>query len=203
MEQALFEVEMQHTDDTFVKLAHMQYDLFCTRNRIVRTLFSAGLVLLGFANSEKWWGILVIAYGCYILTSKYSSANHTAHKLTAQLKAANQPYPCSRYVFRRKAMDVITLPEGTRLGEPLAYIDVEQLGEDGDYFYVFRDGYGGYMVPKKALGAKEEAFREFLQRETGKVFRSSAAPLVRLFRWSQSRETRTQGRMLKKKRKLF
>ena len=59
----IFQETIQHDDKTFESLAHMQSDLFCKSNRISRTILSVGALLLGIANSEAWWGILVIAYG--------------------------------------------------------------------------------------------------------------------------------------------
>ena len=82
---AEFEIKMQHDEDTLEAMAHMQYDLFCKSNRIVRSLLSVGFILLGVVNHDTWWGILVIAYGCYLTTSTYASANHTARKLIAAI----------------------------------------------------------------------------------------------------------------------
>ena len=42
-----YEVTMQHNADSLLALSRMQYDLFCTRNRIVRTILSAILVIIG------------------------------------------------------------------------------------------------------------------------------------------------------------
>ena len=185
---ALYQVAMQHTEKSFEALAHMQYDLFCKGNRVARTLLSLVLVVCGVMNFSKWWGILITAYGCYLTTSTYSSANHTAHKLTKRLRDSGMPFPSSRYVFQKKSMEVISLPEEKPLGKPLAYADVRRLGEDLEYFYIFRDQYGGYMIPKAALEEKEEAFRAFLQERTGQTFRGRAAPVVRLYRWIQARK---------------
>ena len=44
-----YNVTMQHSEQTFEKLAHMQYDLFCKSNLIVRTL-------LGMARFVGWQG---------------------------------------------------------------------------------------------------------------------------------------------------
>ena len=41
---AAFDITMKHTEESLEALAHMQYDLFCQKNRIVRTLLSAGMV---------------------------------------------------------------------------------------------------------------------------------------------------------------
>ena len=77
-----YEVTMQHSADSLLALSRMQYDLFCTRNRIVRTILSAVLVIIGVLNYSAWWGILLLAYGCYLTTSTYVSPDRTAHKLT-------------------------------------------------------------------------------------------------------------------------
>lgn len=188
---AFYEIEMRHTEKSFEALAHKQYDLFCKRNRIVRSLLSAGLILFGVTRTSDWWGILVVAYGCYLLTSTYSAANHTAHKLVKQLKESGLDFPASRYVFKKNAMEVISLPEETPLGNPLRYADILRLGEDREYLYIFRDSYGGYMLPKTALGEKEPAFRAFLEEKTGQSFRGKSAPVVRLIRWLKRRGNRS------------
>ena len=78
-----FEVKMQHDEDTLEAMAHMQYDLFCKSNRIVRSLLSVGFILLGVVNYEAWWGILVIAYGCYLTTSTYNK--NLFHNITSHI----------------------------------------------------------------------------------------------------------------------
>lgn len=177
-----YQVEMQHTEKSFEALAHMQYDLFCVGNRVARSLLSLGLVILGVANFSQWWGVLITAYGCYLITSTYSAANHTAHKLTKQLRDNGLDFPASRYVFKKKAMEIISLPEETPLGKPLPYAEIFRLGEDREYFYIFRDRYGGYMIPRAALGEREEAFRAFLEEKTDQIFLGRSAPVIRLLR---------------------
>ena len=177
-----YQVEMRHTEKSFEALAHMQYDLFCVGNRVARSLLSLGLVVLGVVNFSQWWGVLVTAYGCYLVTSTYSAANHTAHKLTKQIREGGLDFPASRYIFKKKSMLIVSLPEETPLGKLLTYTDVFRLGEDREYFYVFRDRYGGYMIPKAALEEREDAFRIFLEEKTGQTFQGRAAPVVRLLR---------------------
>jgi hypothetical protein len=183
-----FEVAMQHTEKSFESLSHMQYDLFCQGNRYGRTGLSVLLMLAGILNFSQWWGVLIVAYGCYLVTSTYSSANHTAHKLAQQIKASGMPFPASRYVFRKKAMDIISLPEEEKQSS-LAYVDICRLGEDWEYFYLFRDQYGGYMIPKAALGERESDFRDFLEQESGLRFRMRTAPVIRLMRRLSARKS--------------
>ena len=184
-----FEVKMQHDEDTLVSLSHMQYDLFCTRNRVARSVLSVLLVILALLyGGGSWWSLLIIAYACYLTTSTYASSNRTAHKLSEQLKATNLPFPASRYIFGQDGMRIITLPDGEEL-EPLPYSKVLQLGEDMKAYYLFRDQYGGYMIPKTELGEQEEAFRNFVQSKTGKKFIRRLTPIRRLRMWLDSRNS--------------
>ena len=91
-----YNVTMQHTEHTFEKLAHMQYDLFCKGNLIARTMLGMAAVIFGIINLSAWWGVLLIAYGSYLITGKYNSANHTAHKLAKQIRESGMDFPASR-----------------------------------------------------------------------------------------------------------
>ena len=183
---ARFDVKMQHNEDSLLALSHMQYDLFCSRNRLARSLLSAALVVTGVIYGSNWWSLLIIGYGVYLMTSTYASSNRTAHKLCEQLKAASLPFPSSRYIFEEKAMRAITLPDGEEL-EPLRYDKVLRLGEDRDAYYLFRDQFGGYRVPKQALGKREEEFRAYVQKKTGLNFYRRLTPLRRLRDWMSKR----------------
>lgn len=177
-----YEVTMQHTEDSFEALAHMQYNLFCTKNRIARTVLCLLAVTAGIINFSQWWGILLVAYGCYLTTSTYSSANHTAHKLSAQIKASGLPFPASRYVFQAEKMQVVSLPEERWTELALPYAKIRRLGEDMNYFYIFRDEAGGYMIPKNALKDESANFRGFLEQKSGLMFQTRSAPVVRFLR---------------------
>lgn len=177
---AQFEIEMQHSEETMEALAHMQYDLFCKSNRIVRTLMSLGFVLLGVINYDKWWGILVIAYGCYLTTSTYASANHTAHKIARQIRESGMEFPRSRFRFEQNALHIVSLPEEEELNDPLLYSQVFKMAVDLYYYYIFRDRYGGYMIPKAALGDRQTAFRDFMEKKTGQIFHVRRSPLLKL-----------------------
>lgn len=174
-----FNASMQHTEKTFEKLARMQYDLFCKSNLVVRSMLGMGAVVLGVVNFSAWWGVLLIAYGSYLASGKYNSANHTAHKLAKQIRDSGMDFPASRYVFRENSFEIIPMPENAN-GECMAYADVHRLGEDGEYFYIFRNQYGGYMVPKAELGEREKEFRLFMERQTNKPFETKAAPVMKM-----------------------
>ena len=195
-----YKIEMHHNEKTFESmsvgdeiLVRGPYGNHFPVETVLKgqdLLFIAG----GIINLSEWWGILLAAYGCYLTTSTYSSANHTAHKLAEQIKKSGMPFPASRYEFRENHLEVYSLPKNTR-ESTLAYNEFEKLGEDRDYFYLFRDSYGGYMVPKKGVdasaGARSNsdesqnlkaigAFRDFLENKSGKRIYRKTIPLVRV-----------------------
>lgn len=187
-----YQATMKHNEKTFERLAHMQYDLFCKGNQVARSIISLGALIVGVLNFSQWWGALLLLYASYMMSSKYAQANHTAGKMVKGIKAAGLEFPVSRYLFRDNAMEVITMPENTSLGDPLMYSDVYRLGEDGDYFYLFRDQYGGYMIPKEELGKDEENFRFFIEEKTEKSFQIRTAPIVKMIRKAASKKHKSR-----------
>ena len=57
-----------------------------------------------------------------------------------------------------------------------------RLVEDGEFFYIFRNQYGGYMIPKAELEEKEKEFRLFMEKQTKQTFETKAAPVLKLLR---------------------
>lgn len=180
---ATYRVKMQHSEETFVRLSHKQYDLFCQSNRLFRTIISVAAIFAGVLNFEQWWGIALTAYGCYMSTSTYAQANHTAHKLADQIRERGMSFPASEYIFRKNYMEIIALPERDD-EEPthMKYKDFLKFAEDRDYFYLFRDQYGGYMVPKEQLNGQVDQFRGFMEKATGLYCEARTAPWVKLIR---------------------
>ena len=185
-----YQATMRHDEKTFQALAHMQYDLFCKKNLVTRTVIGIAAMGAGIVNFSQWWGVLLIVYGSYLTSSKYAQANHTANKLVKGIREAGLEFPVSRYLFRENAMEIITMPENTSLGDPLMYDSVRKLGEDADYFYLFRDQFGGYMIPKKEMGKEVDDFRFFIEQKTGKVFQTQIAPVFKLLRKIDSNQRR-------------
>lgn len=184
---ATYRVKMQHSEDTFIKLARKQYDLFCQGNRFFRTVISVAAIIFGVMNFEQWWGIALTAYGCYMSTSTYAQANHTAHKLAEQIKERGMSFPASEYVFRKNYMEIIALPvREDEESQQLKYKDFLKIAEDREYFYLFRDQYGGYMVPKDQLNGQIDQFRGFLEKASGKLVEARTAPWVKLIRYMSS-----------------
>ena len=185
---AIYEVTMQHSEESFLLLARMQHELFNRKNQRTRMVLSLGLVLLGMVYAESGWGMLLVALGCFLATGKNNRPNRTAKELTEQIQAQGGNYPASRYEFHEDAMEIVLLPEiEDEENSFLSYDAVYRLAEDAKYFYLFRDAYGGYMVPKDQLKEQENQFRKFLQEKTGQHMQSKI-PAVRFVQWLKERK---------------
>ncbi len=183
----IYQATITHNDKTFEKLAHMQYDLFCKSNRISRTFLSIFAIGAGIVNAEAWWGMLAIGYGFYLNSSTYASANHTAHKLAKKIRETGMDFPGSRYEFTEHGLRIISLPDEKITGNLVKYEEFLKLGEDGDYFYLFPNPHGGYMIPKSELASKDD-FRNFLEQKTGKSVQSRVPPVVKFLRKLKKRD---------------
>lgn len=185
-------ITMRHDEKTLMALSHMQYDLFCTRNYIVRNILAMAAILVGGWYFKQIWGILLLAYGTYLLTSTYASANHTARKLIAAIQANGGSFPSSRYFFEDRHIRILYHPGESDEEEldPVGYGAVQKLGEDRAYLYLFTSDRGGYMIPKKALGDDESGFREFIRQRTRMDFQRSRLPMSRFRAWLYEREHR-------------
>ena len=185
-----YEVTMTHTEDSLVALSHMQYDLFCTRNFIARNLLSLIAIVIGAINFSHFWGIALVAYGAYLMTSTYSASNHTAKKLTEAIRASGKGFPSSRYRFGEKGIEITFHPgkEDEEQLTPVGYGELLKLGEDANYYYLFPTASGGYCIPKEKLGEEQKAFRQFVEQKTGKRFyRRRPSPLQQIRDWLRER----------------
>ncbi len=185
-----YDIIMEHTEESLVALAHMQYDLFCTRNFIARNLLSLVAIVIGAIYFTHFWGIALVAYGAYLMTSTYSSSNHTAKKLTEAIKSSGKGFPSSRYRFTEKGIEITFHPgkEDEAQLTPIGYGELLKLGEDAKYFYLFPTQSGGYCIPKEKLGDRQKAFRQFVEGKTGKHFyRRRPSPIQRIRDWLRER----------------
>ena len=155
-----YEVTMTHTEESLIALSHMQYDLFCTRNFVARSILSLVAIVIGAIYFTHVWGIALVAYGAYLMTSTYSSSNHTAKKLTETIRASGKGFPSSLYCFTDKGIEITFHPgkEDEERLTPVGYGELLKLGEDINYFYLFPSPSGGYCVPKKELGEQAGSF---------------------------------------------
>ena len=88
-----YEVTMQHNADSLLALSRMQYDLFCTRNRIVRTILSAILRLVGYSAA----GVRLLSHHQHLcVTGSHGAQAHRADK------AVRQAFPLLPLLLRER-----------------------------------------------------------------------------------------------------
>lgn len=180
--RAYFTIKHQHSEETFKALAHMQYDLFCRKNYVARTLIALGCMVAAVLNIESWWAYLLIVYAAYLATGKYNQANHTARKLANGIRDAHLEFPSSRYIFEEDRMRVLSVNDHEEL-EPLPYGEVERLGRDSSYYYIFKNSSGGFMIPREQLGDRDDEFVDFIKERTNQGFYTRRTPpIVRFVR---------------------
>ena len=165
-----YTVFVTHNEDSLKALAHMQYDLFETRNFIVRSILSLVLIGVGAVYFSRVWGIALMAYGCYLMTSTYSAADYRVRKLVRGIQASGKGFPSSRYRFTEDRIEILYHPGEADEEElsPVGYGEILRLGEDRDYYYLFPNANGGYCIPKDQLGEQRSEFVSFLEEKTGK-----------------------------------
>ena len=141
---------------------------------------------------SRFWGIALVAYGAYLMTSTYSASNHTAKKLTEAIKASGKGFPSSRYCFTDKGIEITFhpgKPDEEKL-TPVGYGEILKLGEDLNFFYLFPTPNGGYCIPKTALGEKQKDFVSFVEWKTGKKFYRRRPSLFQRIRdWLRERNS--------------
>ena len=187
----IIETELSHSRLT--GLAHMQYDLFCVKNRISRTLVAISVIGIGALYMPAWWSFLLIAYGGYLLTGRYNQANHTVNQVEKTIEASGLGYPRDRLEFTPACLRVIPQPAKSSEITVLRFRDIAGIGEDSENYYIFRDRFGGYVVPKAALGSREQEFRDFLENASGRHINRPQIPFLSLRARLRDRYTERKG----------
>lgn len=159
-------------------LSHMQYDLFCKTNYVVRSLLSIGCVIFGVYHLESWWAYLLIAYGAFLFTGKYNQSNHTVKKIIQGINDSGIDFPSSEFVFTEDTFKVYALPECEET-EAIPYPQIERIGMDASNFYIFRNKSGGYVIPRSNFSENEKEFKEFLKEKSGQIIFTKHTPPVR------------------------
>lgn len=180
----MYTFSFTHTRDSIRALSIMHYKLFETGARIVRDITAATMLVLGVVLIQNWWAFLLIFYGSFLLTGRYNSPRRKADKIIKALKESDRSFPSSKYKFDNFGIHVFET--GSEKEEALlAYKNVYEIGEDGEYLFFFRDRYGGYVISKEVIQGKNgdenlDEFRKYVENKTGKKFVKARTPFMML-----------------------
>lgn len=182
-DNVIYSINFVHTAETLKLLSRAQYDLFCKSNFYIKLVLSIVLIFVSINILDKWYGPLILLYGIYLLLSKYMQSDYTSRKLVRTIEESDKPFPASRYDFFDDRMEIYRLDDGSNsLTDTLYYKNVKGIYDDLVNYYIFRDQYGGYVIPKSFLLNKEDEFRNFLELRTHKDVKSKLPPVVKLIR---------------------
>lgn len=155
-------VQMQHTEQTILRLSRVQYRTYCTLQRMMTVLTACVLLVLGTVGPfNRAASLMLIALGCWTMMSLDIPAERNAKKL---IKSAKGRMPASAFTFSEDAVTIAGDGEQT----VLKYDAIYSLICDGAYLYLFRNRYSAYMIPLDAVesGSGEE-LKRFLAEKTG------------------------------------
>lgn len=156
---------IQHDEKTVNRLTAVQYNTYNAKAKNINIIISVVLVFASaFFGFNSVPGILCLLLGCWMFTSIDFPARNMAKKIIEQEK---DHMPWAKYEIAEDGM-WITSGSGTWMIE---YGDVFSLLADTDYFYVFINAQGGYMIPKKSIQeGTADGLKDFLEQKTGKKF---------------------------------
>lgn len=153
---------MQHTKETFQRLARIQYNTYCQGQKLVSLVFSVTMLLLGIMGGfDTGTSLVLIFIGCWAFTGMNVPADRNAKKM---IEYAKEDFPCSEYRFEENSICIL----GDGKETDLSYSDLYSLICDGSYLYLFISKYSAYMVNLELLGEKQaQELKALLSQKTG------------------------------------
>ena len=157
-----YTAEIQHSKETFQRLAKIQHDEYGVTLKLLMIAIGATCLLIGAAKGfNNILSIVFLFTGCWTFTSLNIPAQRNADKM---ISLAEGSFPHTKYVFLEKEIQ-ITNGETTTA---LAYDKVYDLLEDNDYFFLFLNNVSGYMIPKRSIRPADlGSFTSFLEEKIG------------------------------------
>lgn len=158
-----FTAGMRYDADSIRRLCQVRRDTFEVWKKLGIVAASLLLIVLGlFMSGINPLGILMMLGGSIMLTGVNAPASVLADKILQQFK--EKEFPNLQYSFSESG---ITTNEMT---EEFPYTGIVALIEDKDYLYLFQNRLAAFMIDRSTLEGKEDAFRSFLETQTGLAF---------------------------------
>lgn len=158
-----FSASIQHSKNTFYRLANVQYSTFCIGQILVWMVCAGVCLFVAISNSQNVVLFCIFMFSaCWLVTAIKMPANRKAEKLANLCK---EKFPRTEYFFEEDGITVKSVEDSISL----EYKRVFAFLEDAEYYYLFLNRYSGYMVSKDSISPAEcKVFREFLEKKTGR-----------------------------------
>ena len=168
-----FAAQIQHSEETFRKLATTQYDAYCMPTKLMMLALSLACLYCGMTDVAGGFSLILLFIGCWMMISMQLPAKRNAEKM---IELARGDFPHTEYQFLSDHIRIIGEGEVVEL----SYAEIYELLEDREYIYLFLDKVSGYMIPKSSVKpARADDFCVFLEEKTGKK-KSSVKRLMSL-----------------------
>lgn len=161
-QSVLFTAELQHSEETFYRLARVQAQLYGALGKVFVIFCGFALITAAlFALQESTGRLVLLFFGCWTISCSALPARRTAERL---VRAANGNFPHTVYKFCADTLYVTAYDKTTEV----QLSAVNGFYSDTAYWYLFLNSSSAYMVPKSSLQpTRPEAFEAFLEERTG------------------------------------
>lgn len=167
-----YSAQIEHSEETFKRLARIQYDAYCVPTKLMLAALGAVCVYLGMTMTGSAFSMVLLFLGCWTIISIQLPAKRNAEKMIAMAKG---DFPVTQYRFWTDHIQI----SGEQTSAELNYTQIYDLLEDREYLYLFLNRTSGYMIPKDSVSPCIEDFILFLEKKTGKK-KSSVKGLLSL-----------------------
>jgi len=188
-----YTAEIQHSKETFQRLAKVQHNEYGIFLKLFMIAVGAICLLIGVsAGVDSVFSILLLLTGGLSFSSLNTPARRNADKL---ISLADGSFPHTNYVF---LAEEIRITSGDFITS-LRYEQVYDLLEDNDFFFLFLNRSAGYMIPKQSVRpADPDRFASFLEEKIGlKRHRATALLMINV----RARMKRHKARKLRAQKK--
>jgi len=151
---------IRHSYDTILRMCKTQYGINNFRNRLIIIVIGTLLAIVGVPIIGSLIGLLMVMIGCFMITSVDMPARMQADELK---KALGGKYPRNNYEFYDGHFVVIAQNQ-----DIINYDRLIRLVEDEMYCYLWISKGASYMIEKYSLGKEVDAFKAFMEKQTGK-----------------------------------
>lgn len=157
-----FTAQIQHSEETFRKLAQTQYNAYCIPTKLIMLALSLACLYYGVTEAVGGFSLILLFIGCWMIISMQLPVKRNAEKM---IELAHGNFPHTEYQFLSEHILITGGGEVVKL----SYAEIYELLEDREYIYLFLDKVSGYMIPKASVKPENIAeFCLFLEEKTGK-----------------------------------
>ena len=159
-----YDIQTTYDSAAITAMTRMTYDLFHPQVSGRLLVIACAMLLaggIGASSTENPIFIILIALGCFVLTSAEYGAKGTAKQIIAAQKGN---FPLMKFSFRQDNI-VVTTPDVTGV---VHYDILIRLAENRQYLFLFSSERAAYVLNKEDIPQAElNDFKAFLSEKTG------------------------------------